>query len=544
MLEQASLPFEKASLPWHDERDQAALSLDVASRRNTRLLWTGLGFAVIILIGFSANALHPLSLHASAESPRLVAFVGLAPARLSPLGGIRSSRHARPARTVSSRAAATPGSRPETFPETLQQKRQPTELPPAGSEIQINSRASVDSESVVAAFIPKDDPAFSVDHPMKTGAGVDTDLADLLWEKNFEDEKFWDVGANQWKTMDANGQWRDQGGRVSTAPNDESMTPWREWRDQGDDQQSPTVTADSAAITVPELPISEPVSYGAVAPKPAPKHAGDDKAWGLAESSLVKAQEYMTIVNDGVKMRGPSRAGDLMGPVTFYNRNVAEAAESLKRDMPQALMFERDAKRLTPTNWDIFDESLESDFNKISKTPTRLLATLIPSWNKNIVGLKRNQRVLQELRTLVAALRSTGILLSNDMSVDIKKGMDRLDIEVFEDVLEARWTAKLVIRRLWVPRWLPSLPFESILGSSRTEPGTSESLVRVSATSRFNMNPEGKIYRTSIDQLSFDVDGKDLVGDDFRRILAIAAALPTPRLPLPRDIFRGPLNLP
>lgn len=63
MLGQASLPELKTSLPLQDEADQDALTDNNASQRRTRFLWRGLGFAVLMLIGFSAIALHPTSLH-------------------------------------------------------------------------------------------------------------------------------------------------------------------------------------------------------------------------------------------------------------------------------------------------------------------------------------------------------------------------------------------------------------------------------------------------------------------------------------------------
>jgi hypothetical protein len=72
MLGQTSLLDEKTSLPLQVETDQAALSQDVASRGSTtRFLWTGLGFGVMMLMGVSACALHPLPSHASAEPSQL-----------------------------------------------------------------------------------------------------------------------------------------------------------------------------------------------------------------------------------------------------------------------------------------------------------------------------------------------------------------------------------------------------------------------------------------------------------------------------------------
>jgi hypothetical protein len=52
------------SPPLQLETDRATLSEDVASRSNTRLLWTGFGFAVLLLMGLSAYVLLSLASHA------------------------------------------------------------------------------------------------------------------------------------------------------------------------------------------------------------------------------------------------------------------------------------------------------------------------------------------------------------------------------------------------------------------------------------------------------------------------------------------------
>jgi len=70
MLVQAETD-EEMSLPLQVETDQAALAQDIASQRSTGFVWTGLGVAVLMLIGVSACALHPLALHGSAEPSRL-----------------------------------------------------------------------------------------------------------------------------------------------------------------------------------------------------------------------------------------------------------------------------------------------------------------------------------------------------------------------------------------------------------------------------------------------------------------------------------------
>lgn len=82
MLVQTSRPDEMTSLPLHVETartDEVAASRDVASRRSARLLWTGLGFAVLMLIGVSACAPHVLPPHASAAPSRLASEIAFGP---------------------------------------------------------------------------------------------------------------------------------------------------------------------------------------------------------------------------------------------------------------------------------------------------------------------------------------------------------------------------------------------------------------------------------------------------------------------------------
>lgn len=61
MVVQTSVPDEEAPLPLQVETDHIALSQDVAAPwTSRRLVWTGLGFAGLMLFGVSACALHPL----------------------------------------------------------------------------------------------------------------------------------------------------------------------------------------------------------------------------------------------------------------------------------------------------------------------------------------------------------------------------------------------------------------------------------------------------------------------------------------------------
>lgn len=79
MLGQAALPTEEASPSLQVSTDQTAVSQDAASKRNRRLLWTGLGFAVLMLVSVSAHSHVPLAAHASAKPSHLVSGSALDP---------------------------------------------------------------------------------------------------------------------------------------------------------------------------------------------------------------------------------------------------------------------------------------------------------------------------------------------------------------------------------------------------------------------------------------------------------------------------------
>jgi len=82
MLGQSSPPDDKTSLPLRFETDQAALSQKVVLWRSTRFFWRGLGFAVLIVIGVSAHALHPVAAYGSSASSRLVPALAFSPLSL------------------------------------------------------------------------------------------------------------------------------------------------------------------------------------------------------------------------------------------------------------------------------------------------------------------------------------------------------------------------------------------------------------------------------------------------------------------------------
>merc|ERR1719506_153007 len=109
---QAAFPNMRPPFSLQAGTEQAELSWDVASRRKSRFLWTGFGFAALVLIGISASA--PVS-NASSTLSRFgpeAAFNPSLPA-LSPLD-IRSAKHA-----GSSRAPST-GFLPGVLPRVRQ----------------------------------------------------------------------------------------------------------------------------------------------------------------------------------------------------------------------------------------------------------------------------------------------------------------------------------------------------------------------------------------------------------------------------------------
>lgn len=122
---QTSLLDEKASLPVQVESDQAALSEDVTLRRSTRVLWMGLGFAAILLIGVSAREVYHHSSHDSAEPAWFFPEVAFAPMpALTPRGFLpkrqpaisRATPTALSARAIPMRSIPYPGRAPASFP--------------------------------------------------------------------------------------------------------------------------------------------------------------------------------------------------------------------------------------------------------------------------------------------------------------------------------------------------------------------------------------------------------------------------------------------
>lgn len=92
MLRQSSLADEKLSLHLQVKRDEGASPQDATSQRRTRLMWTGFGFGVLMLIGCSACAILPRASNASARASHFAPTLAFAPALP---GAFLPTRHAR-----------------------------------------------------------------------------------------------------------------------------------------------------------------------------------------------------------------------------------------------------------------------------------------------------------------------------------------------------------------------------------------------------------------------------------------------------------------
>lgn len=103
---------EEASLAFQVEAVQAASPNDVTSRRRTRFLFTGLGFAVLMLLGVASHALHPIALHASVAPSHLVRELAW-----TPMIGMHAVRHpgSGHARQIAFRPVLARGSRPASL---------------------------------------------------------------------------------------------------------------------------------------------------------------------------------------------------------------------------------------------------------------------------------------------------------------------------------------------------------------------------------------------------------------------------------------------
>lgn len=217
-----------------------------------------------------------------------------------------------------------------------------------------------------------------------------------------------------------------------------------------------------------------------------------------------------------------------------YKLNLAEAVDSLNRDIPQALRAESDQQRSALTNWDIYTDSFETDF-KILDPAMRLLGSKIPT--QKIKGLRANQRVLQEFRTLISRLQVNRILESDDVTVSTHMVVDP---STGEEIIESRWTVKLGLKRTLAKK-LTELPKQNLAErlakkvtntlakivqqtnltkeNSQSEPQKPGSTVAVEAVSRFYLNAAGKIYRQSIDELNLLLDEELVDSPEVKKLL-------------------------
>jgi len=235
--------------------------------------------------------------------------------------------------------------------------------------------------------------------------------------------------------------------------------------------------------------------------------------------------------DSGEDSKPTKTVGDFTVPSSpSYIYNSREALDSLNRDIPQALRLESDPRRLAPTNWDVYTDDLVTEVKAGDPIALRLLEALVPSWKRMTKGKREHQRVLEELRTCLKAMRLSKLVENDDVAVMIHK---KVDPSTREEVIENRWTAKLPMVRLQPPAWLPPPPF------SQAKPRKPDKrIVTIEAISNFHLNARGKVYRHTIDKLNFLVDGKLIDSQKLSKFLKLVALLPLPRLPLPPDNFR------
>lgn len=243
----------------------------------------------------------------------------------------------------------------------------------------------------------------------------------------------------------------------------------------------------------------------------------------------------------------------------------AQAIASLNNDITEALRFDHVSpeemqknwdkyihgeRNFDGGNWDIFTDSFETDF-RANNDPSalRLLSAVLPSWDTQIKELRLNQRVLEEMRTFVATLRLSKVLVSDVPTVSTKMGVDPISKD---EVIESRWSVNLEMKRLSAPAWIqaPGDPQDPlVVAASRTVnaawkkselwTGVSDDeehlvhTINVQAVSRFYPNAEGKIYRHSMDDLTLLVDGEGVDSSKLEKFLDLLVALPVPDLKPP-----------
>jgi len=189
-----------------------------------------------------------------------------------------------------------------------------------------------------------------------------------------------------------------------------------------------------------------------------------------------------------------------------FNFNVGRAIGSLEHDIPQILRREGDPRRATPMNWDIYTNTLETDFSKLQDPVLlRLLTAIAPVVKMGIKGADKgsnpltikgenlNKQALDKLRGLTRQFVEKEMVVAKT-----KLGVDST---TNDEVIECRWQAKLASKTL-------QLPF---MGR------TPEGLITLQAISRLRLNTDGHIYQHAIEELKIFLDGKpiDLKTVDF-----------------------------
>jgi len=189
-----------------------------------------------------------------------------------------------------------------------------------------------------------------------------------------------------------------------------------------------------------------------------------------------------------------------------YTVNMGEALDSLHHDLPHMFEIDEESQEWAPFNWNIYTDSLVTDYTTVDPLAVRLLRPKQRCWLDGEVcaavmadGLIENQHVMQDLRSFVFRfVRRSTVMADTKMGVDINTGAE---------ILESRWTIKLHMKRFRIPRWLSRL-----LGMS--EPLSPEGVVIVEAMSRFHVDSDGRIYRHAIDRLN--MRGVDTEGNRNR----------------------------
>lgn len=260
-------------------------------------------------------------------------------------------------------------------------------------------------------------------------------------------------------------------GRAPPAPDTSRVDP----------PPSATTSEDADVIDLDGLDTSPPGAGAAVADQEHPEPKGqwsNDDGWDPVARSEKFAKE---------KRENDSKV------------NFGEAVDSLNRDIPQILRSDMDSRRVRQMNWDIYTDELETKFIGLDPAIMAQVEAVSPGFSIDLKGLNENKQALQQLQGLLSnVVEDDLVTVTTKMSFDPNSGAE---------VIESRWRAKLTTKNLAAPEMFSQLG--SLFG--QTGPLTlPESVVDVSAVSRFRVNAAGKIYLHTIDQLDLLVDNKPI----------------------------------